>query len=149
MTSVRQCVAVRCQCVNALAGCECVSASVRYWMTHTHTHTQHALGEVESVSVRQCVSATPLWSADHTHTQPPRRNTTITDERPKVWNATDLAPARPPRAGTDPAFLALALTVCCPVCPAKHGQHCVTRLPRGYHIARADKAVRRSNSETR
>jgi hypothetical protein len=59
MTSVRQCVAVRCQCVNALAGCECVSASVRYWMTHTHTHTQHALGEVESVSVRQCVSATP------------------------------------------------------------------------------------------
>jgi hypothetical protein len=69
----------------------------------------------------------------------------MTNKHPKVWKATDLAPARPPRAGTDPQFRALALTVHCPVCPANPGQLCVTRLPGGYHIARADKAVRRSS----
>lgn len=73
----------------------------------------------------------------------------MTDKRPRLWKATDLAPARPPRAGTNPEFLALALTIGCPACPANPGQLCVTRLPRGYHIARADKAVRRSNRETR
>jgi hypothetical protein len=39
---------------------------------------------------------------------------------------------------------ALVLTVSCPTCPAKQGQPCRTRrLARGYHLSRADRAVRR------
>lgn len=30
----------------------------------------------------------------------------------------------------------------CPVCKAAPGQRCTTRMDRGYHLARADKAVR-------
>lgn len=68
----------------------------------------------------------------------------MADKPPMLWRAKDLAPARPSRADTNPEFLAVALTIHCPVCPASPGQPCRTRRPRGYHIARADRGLRRS-----
>ena len=36
----------------------------------------------------------------------------------------------------------LPFTVSCPTCKADAGSRCATRLVRGYHLSRADKAVR-------
>ena len=38
-----------------------------------------------------------------------------------------------------------AMTVSCPTCKASAGGPCDTRLARGYHLTRADKAVRGEN----
>jgi hypothetical protein len=40
---------------------------------------------------------------------------------------------------------ALPFSVRCPSCRAVPGQRCATRLRRGYHLSRADKAVRADN----
>jgi hypothetical protein len=37
---------------------------------------------------------------------------------------------------------ALPFTVSCPSCRAAPGDRCATRLRRGYHLSRADRAVR-------
>jgi hypothetical protein len=43
--------------------------------------------------------------------------------------------------GTTDTISALALAARCPVCKAEAGTACRTRLPRGYHIQRADRGV--------
>ena len=39
----------------------------------------------------------------------------------------------------------LPFSVRCPSCKADPGDRCATRLRRGYHLSRADKAVRADN----
>lgn len=43
----------------------------------------------------------------------------------------------------------LPFTVSCPACRSAPGDRCTTRMVRGYHLARADKAVRTENRRTR
>lgn len=42
---------------------------------------------------------------------------------------------------------ALAFTVKCPICYRRPGARCKTRLARGHHIRRADRAVAKENRE--
>ncbi|WP_456085434.1 zinc finger domain-containing protein [Mycolicibacillus parakoreensis] len=48
---------------------------------------------------------------------------------------------------TNPTWRNQVLGVTCPSCKAPEGQVCATRLRRGYHLIRADKAVRREQRE--
>ncbi len=45
----------------------------------------------------------------------------------------------------DSTIATLPFTVACPSCRAEPGIRCATRLRRGYHLSRADRAVRTDN----
>jgi len=80
-----------------------------------------ALGRTPNVSASECVGRTG------TH-----------------WDA--LGRKEPPNM-RNPGIERLALSVRCPTCKADPSHRCNTRLARGYHLTRADKAVRRENRQ--
>jgi hypothetical protein len=71
-------------------------------------------------------------------------------EQPKVRlrRASDMPPASPPKfvrvSDSPPGEFEAALKIDCPVCPAGPGRVCRSRdVIAGYHLVRANKALRR------